>query len=95
MQLFRKLAQSSEGAVRRARSLALLSDGIGHARKLRGEIRALTPEGRGRVWVPELREEFPFNASDFGETNRRIGAPFGPFVIALNYRGAFAQPIRD
>ncbi len=95
MRVFGMLSQASEGAVRRARSLALLSDGHGRARKLRGEIRSSTPHGRGRAWVPELREELPFNVVDFGEINRKVGAPLGPFVVALNYRGAFLQPSRD
>jgi energy-coupling factor transporter ATP-binding protein EcfA2 len=95
MRVFGMLSQASEGAVRRARSLALLSDGNGRARKLRGEIRSCTPHGRGRAWVPALREELPFNALDFGEINRKIGAPLGPFVVALNYRGAFLQPARE
>ena len=95
MRKFHSLAASSDGAVRRARSLALLSDGRGEQQKFRGEIRSISPQGRGRVWVSDLREELPFNLSEFGDVNHRIGAPLGPFVVALNYRGAFAQPIRS
>lgn len=90
---FRNLASITEGAFRRGRSLAVVSDAAGAPRVFRGENRGSHDGVRGRVWIDDLRQELPYNALDFEDADRRAGAPFGPFHIAMNYRGPFAQPI--
>lgn len=90
---FRSLASITEGAFRRGRSLAVVSDPAGAPRVFRGENRGSHDGVRGRVWIDDLRQELPYNALDFEDADRRSGAPFGPFHIAMNYRGPFAQPI--
>jgi len=88
---FGNLASVSEGAFRRGRTLAVLSDELGAPRSFYGEVRGSGDARRGRAWVDELRLEIPFNSFEFEDQERASGAPFGPFHIALNYRGAFAQ----
>lgn len=90
--IFEQLEALSIGSFRRGRTLALVSDETGKPRSFFGETRTTSYSHLGRVWLDELRLEIPFKTVDFKEIERRAGLVIGPFHIAINYRGAFAQP---
>ena len=88
---FKHLETVSTGSFRRGRSLAIVSDDKG-PREFNGEVRPNIYPHVGRVWVEEVRMELPYKVFEFGDP-LEPGEPLGPFHIAMNYRGAFAQPV--
>ena len=92
VRVFEQLETVSIGSYRRGRTLVLVSDELGKPKQFYGETRATSFSHIGRVWLDELRLEIPFKTIDFKDIERRAGQPMGPFHIAVNYRGAFAQP---
>ena len=89
--ILRQLETVSMGSFRRGRSLAIISDTKG-AREFSGEVRPNPYPHLGRVWVEELRMEIPYKVFEFGDP-KDPGDVLKPFHIALNYRGAYAQPV--
>ncbi len=90
---FERLEMVSADSFRRARSLCVISNVDGSPREFLGETRGRIVGNRGRGWIDELRMEIDYPLSEFSEVDTRPGRPLGPFHIALNYRGAFAQPL--
>jgi hypothetical protein len=86
------LDAASGESFRRGRTLALLADAGGLPRELTAETRGRA-DTRGRAWIDELRLDVNFSLFDFPDVGTRSGRLLGPFHLALNYRGAFAQPI--
>jgi hypothetical protein len=89
--LLRHLETVSMGSFRRGKSLAIISDSQG-AREFSGEVRPNPYPHLGRVWIEELRMEVPYKVFEFGDP-KDPGDVLSPFHIALNYRGAYAQPV--
>ena len=73
---------------------ALRHDSDADARPLEftGETRASQYSHLGRVWIEDLRIEIPYKVFEFGDPVGP-GELLGPFHIAMNYRGAYAQPV--
>ena len=91
-EVFDHLEIVSLESYRRGRTLALLSNPDGNPQVLFGETRARRLGNRGLAWVEDLRLEVPFSLYEFDDVAGRPGRRVGPFHLALNYRGAFAQP---
>jgi hypothetical protein len=89
---FDHLELVSIDSYRRGRTLAILSRPDGTPRELIGESRGRRMGNRGVAWVDELRMEVPYSMHDFDDAGGRPGRRIGPFHLALNYRGIFAQP---
>ncbi|GAA4442851.1 hypothetical protein GCM10023155_50390 [Bremerella cremea] len=92
LQAFQRLETVSVGSYRRGRALAVLSDEAGKPLEFFGETRSSSRgvASTAKAWIPELRIEVPYKIYEFQDTPRRVGEPFGPFHIAMNYRGPFA-----
>lgn len=90
--VFRQLETISVGSFRRGRTLALISDADGRPREFTGETRASQLSHLGRVWIEDLRIEIPYKVFEFGDPVGP-GDLLGPFHIAMNYRGAYAEPV--
>jgi hypothetical protein len=91
-EVFDHLQTVSLESYRRGRTLALLTAADGTPVEFFGESRAHRQGNRGFAWVEDLRLEIPFSLYEFGDVGARPGRSIGPFHLALNYRGMFAQP---
>jgi|GEM_PF-6431366 len=91
--VFHELDLLNIGGPRRSRALSIISDEQGNALQFNGDIRGLRGN-RGFVWVEPLRMQLPFNVAEFGLLDPRNGDDLGPFHVALNYRGPYAEPLR-
>jgi hypothetical protein len=90
--IFQRLDVLNVGGYRRARSLLLVTDANGRPRQFSGEFRGRRRGAMHLAWCDELALDIPFNAAEHG-ANPRAGQVIGPFHVALNFRGPYAEPL--
>ncbi|OQW90886.1 MAG: hypothetical protein BWK78_05985, partial [Thiotrichaceae bacterium IS1] len=94
IKVFDKLDRLQVGGYRRSRTLFLLCDNQGKPEQFSAEFRGMRGSGdRYYVWSDRLRAKVAFHLYDFDLKEVRPGKLIGPFHLAINFRGFFAEPL--
>ncbi|OQW88952.1 MAG: hypothetical protein BWK78_08120 [Thiotrichaceae bacterium IS1] len=94
IKVFDQLDRLKVGGYRRSRTLFLLCNDQGKPEQFSAEFRGLRGSGdRYYVWSDRLRAKVAFHLYDFDLKEVRPGKLIGPFHLAINFRGFFAEPL--
>lgn len=95
VKVFDKLDRLRVGGYRRLRTLFLLCNDQGKPEQFSAEFKGMRGSGdRYYVWCDQLRAKVAFHPNEFDLKEVRPGKLIGPFHLAINFRGFFAEPLR-
>jgi hypothetical protein len=93
VEILRELDRLAVGGVRRSKLLFLVSDDAGRAVSFSAMYQGKRLGNRYVAWCDNIRQNVTFVPREHGRAEPRAGSTVGPFHLAIEFRGLYADPV--